>query len=368
LSAGSVFRSSVSGRRRGISRAALLLGGLGAIAAAGLSLGASPAAADEPVSPHDYWAGPFTATAAAADGPGPEVVRASFSLRPPAFGLVPLAYRLLNDEELGLGASPKASLPYRVHKVTEGDTSFTIAVEYGIKVQSLLVNNPHIEPGEDLTPGLEVVVPLDDGVLHTVQPAETLESIAGLYLDGSAEKIARYAANHLKAGEQPAAGSRILVPGAEPPPPPEPPAVVSNRAAPADPLAVPGLEWPAWGPISDEFASCRSEDCSVWHTGLDIDLYAHAGSHTEIYAAAEGTVVHVEELTYGYGYHVIVDHGYGMSTLYGHLSEIWVTEGDHLQQGEALGLSGSTGYSTGEHLHLEVRIDGELHDPLAYLP
>jgi murein DD-endopeptidase MepM/ murein hydrolase activator NlpD len=336
-----------------------------------LGAAARPAAADGPSAPYDHLlaleAVPVIDTTGDTGAASGRTTPRTFSVRPPAFGLIPLAYRLLSDEDLGLAGAPAPDLPYRVHKVVEGDTSFTIAVDYGIKVYTLLVNNPHIEPGEELTPGLEVVVPLDDGVLHTVQPDETLESIAALYLEGSADSIARFPANQLKAGAQPAAGSRILVPGAEPPPPPEPQAVV-NRAAPVDSLAVPGLAWPTYGPISDEFASCRSEDCSIWHTGLDIDLYAHAGRHTEIYAAAEGTVVHVEELTYGYGYHVIVDHGYGMSTLYGHLTEIWVAPGDYLQQGEALGLSGSTGYSTGEHLHFEVRIDGELHDPLAYLP
>ena len=69
-----------------------------------------------------------------------------------------------------------------------------------------------------------------------------------------------------------------------------------------------------------------------------------------------------------YGLYVVVDHGNGMQTLYAHLSKIGVSVGQVVAQGQYLGTSGSTGYSTGEHLHFEVHVGGSIVNPLAYLP
>jgi murein DD-endopeptidase MepM/ murein hydrolase activator NlpD len=65
---------------------------------------------------------------------------------------------------------------------------------------------------------------------------------------------------------------------------------------------------------------------------------------------------------------VIVDHGDGTQTLYAHLSDIWVGQGEYVAQGQAVGALGSTGYSTGPHLHFEIHVGGYAVDPLAYLP
>jgi murein DD-endopeptidase MepM/ murein hydrolase activator NlpD len=70
----------------------------------------------------------------------------------------------------------------------------------------------------------------------------------------------------------------------------------------------------------------------------------------------------------GYGRAVIIDHGHGFSTVYAHLSRAYVRKGQRIDKHEVLGLSGSTGYSTGPHLHFEVRRNGETQDPMRYLP
>ena len=75
----------------------------------------------------------------------------------------------------------------------------------------------------------------------------------------------------------------------------------------------------------------------------------------------------VEYLTYSYGYHVIVDCGDGWSTLYAHMSEILVTPGQRVSQGTQVGISGNTGFSTGEHLHFEIRYKGAPVNPANYL-
>ncbi len=95
-----------------------------------------------------------------------------------------------------------------------------------------------------------------------------------------------------------------------------------------------------------------------------IDLVQSYGA--EIHATAAGKVVHAGWMG-GYGNMVEVDHGNGIATRYGHMSELLVSEGDSVKIGDALGRVGSTGRSTGPHLHYEVRIDGEPVDPERYL-
>lgn len=97
------------------------------------------------------------------------------------------------------------------------------------------------------------------------------------------------------------------------------------------------------------------------HTGVDIG----ASMNSPVYAAASGTVI-IASWYGGYGYAVVIDHGNGISTLYGHNSSLNVSVGDEVSQGQVIASSGSTGNSTGPHLHFEVRIDGECVDPMQY--
>ena len=92
-------------------------------------------------------------------------------------------------------------------------------------------------------------------------------------------------------------------------------------------------------------------------------------------AAAAGTVILVSEPVEGqnkggtgYGNYCIIDHGNGYSTLYGHARDIYVYEGQYVSAGESIGEVGSTGTSTGAHLHFEVRLWGDTRNPLDYLP
>jgi murein DD-endopeptidase MepM/ murein hydrolase activator NlpD len=85
-----------------------------------------------------------------------------------------------------------------------------------------------------------------------------------------------------------------------------------------------------------------------------------------IYACRAGTVV-VASAQGGYGNAVVIDHGGGMATLYGHQSRLGVSEGQQVNAGDVIGYAGSTGYSTGPHLHFEVRMSGNPVDPAHYL-
>ena len=100
------------------------------------------------------------------------------------------------------------------------------------------------------------------------------------------------------------------------------------------------------------------------HTGMDLAV----PTGTPIRAALPGTVTVSKYNAGGYGYYVMIDHGNGLTTLYGHCSQLLARAGQTVQMGDIIALSGSTGRSTGPHLHFEVRVNGERTNPRAYLP
>jgi murein DD-endopeptidase MepM/ murein hydrolase activator NlpD len=98
------------------------------------------------------------------------------------------------------------------------------------------------------------------------------------------------------------------------------------------------------------------------HTGIDFT----APKGTPIQATGNGKVIKADRSRFGYGNHVIIDHGYGYTTLYGHMMTIQVSEGDEVQKGQTIGMVGNTGTSTAPHLHYEVRLKGNPVDPIIY--
>jgi murein DD-endopeptidase MepM/ murein hydrolase activator NlpD len=136
-------------------------------------------------------------------------------------------------------------------------------------------------------------------------------------------------------------------------------ATTATTAPPTTVAGSPTLRWPVAGPVTSPFG----ERWGRMHNGIDIGV----STGTPIGAAAAGTVVMADWFG-GYGNCVIVDHGGGWVTLYAHQSRIDVDEGDSVAAGQTVGLVGSTGHSTGPHLHFEVRIGGTPNDPQLYLP
>jgi murein DD-endopeptidase MepM/ murein hydrolase activator NlpD len=119
-----------------------------------------------------------------------------------------------------------------------------------------------------------------------------------------------------------------------------------------------GLIWPLNGPVVSGFGMRWGR----MHEGIDIA----AAMGTPIWAAAAGTVIHAGWLG-GYGNLVVLDHGNGLATAYAHASAILVALGQSVSQGQTVALAGSTGNSSGPHLHFEVRVNGIAVDPLLYL-
>ena len=118
--------------------------------------------------------------------------------------------------------------------------------------------------------------------------------------------------------------------------------------------------WPVNGPITSPF--CERRAWEACHPGIDIGVPAG----TPIRAAGTGTVV-IAGWVSGYGNYTCIDHGGGISTCYGHQSAIHVGVGQHVTQGQVIGLVGCTGLCFGDHLHFEVRINGAVTNPLNYL-
>ncbi len=123
--------------------------------------------------------------------------------------------------------------------------------------------------------------------------------------------------------------------------------------------------WPASGPITSPFGWRTHPIFGTqrYHSGIDI-----GADYGDTVAAADGGVVIYADWMGGYGKAVIIDHGGGISTLYAHNSELLVSEGERVRKGQAISRVGSTGYSTGPHLHFEVRENGSPVSPMGYLP
>jgi murein DD-endopeptidase MepM/ murein hydrolase activator NlpD len=126
-----------------------------------------------------------------------------------------------------------------------------------------------------------------------------------------------------------------------------------------------GLIWPVDGAVVSGFGSRTINGSYEYHPGIDIAV----PSGTPIRAAAAGTVIFTEpeSSSGGYGNYTCIDHGGGLSTCYAHQETFAVSAGQQVSQGQIIGYSDCTGYCFGPHLHFEVRIDGEVTDPMAYL-
>jgi murein DD-endopeptidase MepM/ murein hydrolase activator NlpD len=119
----------------------------------------------------------------------------------------------------------------------------------------------------------------------------------------------------------------------------------------------------AW-PVDGEYRVIGGLDLYPGHTGIDI----HAEDGTPVLAAAGGTVVKANNNGWGYGRHIIIDHGNGFLTYYAHCSELLAEIGDTVEQGQEIAKIGNTGHAYGVQLHFEVRKNGKIEDPEDYLP
>ncbi len=126
----------------------------------------------------------------------------------------------------------------------------------------------------------------------------------------------------------------------------------------------PEVVWPVNGTISLGFA--KSSSYQKFHSGIDI-ANSDGSVGDPITPAMDGTVIYAGEAFWGYGKHIIVDHGNNVTSLYGHLNRIYVFKGQKVLIGDTIGTMGSTGWSTGPHLHFEIRVYGIPVNPRVFL-
>ncbi len=248
------------------------------------------------------------------------------------------------------------------HVVQDGETLSGIASLYGLQPDTILWEN-NIDAKAKLKPGQELKILPIDGVRHKVERGETIYSIAkkyGLEDDAEAQKIVNYPFNEFLNDEtfELATGQYIMVPDGVKR------TVTTSPTTTRRPILTPdagsvaatgSFVWPASGRMTQGYL--------FYHRGIDI---ANQGGGS-ILAADSGTVVAAGWDGSGYGNRVIIDHGNGYSTLYAHMRVLQVTAGQKISRGNVVGQMGSTGRSTGVHLHFEVRSGGAQVSPMNFL-
>ncbi len=244
--------------------------------------------------------------------------------------------------------------------IQRGDTAAKVAKRFGLKPETLMSANA----GKRFTVGSVITIPTMNGIYVRVQNRDTVTSIARRY-GSSAASIMR--ANGIN-GARLRAGTKIFVPGGR-----QPESYLASsesrsgsrfagRILPETGGSVGHFRWPCHGRITSSYGYRRSpfrRRRSVFHSGIDIG----APRGTPVVASASGVVSHAGWMS-GYGKTVIIQHGGGVSTLYGHNSSLLVGVGRSVSRGQIIARVGSTGRSTGNHCHFEIRRGGRPTNPM----
>lgn len=276
--------------------------------------------------------------------------------------------------EPGSSGAPRTKT--ETYVVQEGDTLGTIAQRFSVNVGTILWNNGLTER-QYIRPGDSLRIPPVSGMIVTIKKGDTISKVAGRY-GGDKDEILAF--NTISDETTLALGTEIIVPNGRPPEPAQ--TIIASRArateqaaasdartgvafasrlpkpadASASSLPSTKLLWPTSGHVITQYYGWK-------HTGLDID-----GDFTSpLYASYDGVVDKAGWNNGGYGLQVLIQHPNGMTTRYGHASKLFVKAGDEVKKGQVIAMMGSTGRSTGSHLHFEVYVNGKRTNPLVYI-
>ena len=261
------------------------------------------------------------------------------------------------------------------YTVDLGDSIFEIAANFNIKPETVLwANYDLLNDNADLISiGMELKIPPVDGVYYEWQSGDTVEAVAARF-EAKPDDILGWSGNNFDLTDPKVEpGIWILVPGGH--------REFKQWIVPTIPRGRAGVSRSVYGAGTCEggYTGANGSGAFIWpagnhvlsgndywsgHLGIDIA----AGEGAPIYAADSGVVVFAGGAFGGYGNMVMIDHGNGYQTLYAHLSSVTAYCGRSVSQGSIIGWSGSTGNSTGAHLHFEVRYMGGFVSPWFVLP
>lgn len=251
--------------------------------------------------------------------------------------------------------------------VQPGDTIEMLTERFQISA-STITNANKLKRDATLEAGQKLKILPVTGLLHTVVKNDSIAKISDIYQVPG--ELITYQ-NHISSDKDLKVGDVLIIPNGAPPAPatPKTTAKVSTGsknggvgAAPTGQARETGgtFTWPATCKIIT-----RGFNPATPHWGVD----CANNQGTPVYAAGAGTVIKASVGTWGggYGNHVIIDHGNGIKTIYAHLYKVGVAVGDTVDRGEGIGLMGTTGRSTGPHLHFEVLVNSKKTNPMNYL-
>jgi len=259
--------------------------------------------------------------------------------------------------------------------VQPSDSVFGIAGKFNLKPETilwsnydLLQDNPHT-----LSVGMELNIPPLDGIYYQWQEEDTFKSVANTFKT-KPEKIINWIGNHLDlTNPQVEVGEKVMIPGGK--------RAFQQWLMPTIPRGAAGVSAGVYGSgvCSGVYEGVFGSGGFIWPTTnhiisgndywaghLAIDIGVYIGE--PVWAADHGVVVFSGWSTAGYGNVVMIDHGNGYQTLYAHLNSVSIKCGQSVYQGQVIGMGGSTGNSTGSHLHFEVRYLGGFVNPWFVLP
>lgn len=248
------------------------------------------------------------------------------------------------------------------YTVQAGETISSIAQDFGLNVNTILWEN-NLTARSLIKPGTKITILPENGVMHTVAKNENITKIASKY-GALIESIVN--SNDIDVDETLKVGQKIFIPGGKKIT--ETTTVTSRTYSGTTITQSSGsttnqkpaytggkLLWPTVGARITQYYSWS-------HKGLDIANK----TGTPLYAAEAGTVER-SGWNNGYGYNVVINHGGGLKTLYAHSSKLRVKAGDKVNRGDIIADMGSTGWSTGPHIHFEVIVNGVKQNPLNYI-
>ncbi len=295
----------------------------------------------------------------------------------PSVGLPAPINAAAGDFSIGRALELKTNIPDRprfapvTYRVTAGDALFSIAKQFSVKPESILFSNKDVlkDNPENLSPGMTLTVPPTDGLLYTWGKNDTVQKVADEF-KAKSDDILSFPGNNIDlTNPQIKPGTVVMIPGGSR-------ALVDwtqfiptisrgttgagtgtsnigGHSCGGGPVGA-GFIWPTSGPHT-----ISGNDYGPSHLGIDITAV-----NIPVLASSAGVVVIAQGgYNYGYGNFIEIDHGNGYATVYAHLSQINVSVCAGVAMGQVIGISGSTGNSTGAHLHFEIRKGGSSVNP-----